>query len=188
METENKIISDMQKKAFTEEYKTQRLKKQFNKESRLLALNPFIALPLRAFSGYVVEFGGPFLTKQGRGKKRAKQYLCPFKCLVSRVVLLEIAYGLDKGSFLNAFYRMTNQRGLPVEMLSDNGTNFVGAEQGLRELTEKFDAEKIVASGSDKEMKWNFTPLLAPHFGRVHGNMIKSAKKGNQSNSWKCRC
>ena len=42
METENKIITDMQKKAFTEEYKTLRSKKQLNKESRLLALKPFI--------------------------------------------------------------------------------------------------------------------------------------------------
>ena len=42
VETENKIISDIQKKAFTEEYKTFRSKKQLNKESRLLALNPFI--------------------------------------------------------------------------------------------------------------------------------------------------
>ena len=42
METKNKIISAMKKKAFTEEYKTLRSKKQLNKESRLLALNPFI--------------------------------------------------------------------------------------------------------------------------------------------------
>ena len=32
----------MQKKVFTEEYKTLRSKKHLNKESRLLALNPFI--------------------------------------------------------------------------------------------------------------------------------------------------
>ena len=42
METENKIISDMQKKAFTEGYKTLRSQKQLNKESTLLALNLFI--------------------------------------------------------------------------------------------------------------------------------------------------
>ena len=42
METKNKIISAMKKKAFTEEYKTLRSKKQLNKDSRLLVLNPFI--------------------------------------------------------------------------------------------------------------------------------------------------
>ena len=100
-----------------------------------------------------------------------------FTCLVSHAVHLEIAYGLDTDSFLNVFYRMTNQRGLPVEMLSDNGTNFVGGERELRELIEKLDAEKIVASGADKGLQWNFNPPLAPHFGGVHESMIKSVKK-----------
>ena len=67
-----------------------------------------LALPLQAFSKCAVDFGGPLLTKQGRGKKRAKWYLCLFTCLVSHPVHLEIAYGLDTDSFLNAFYRITN--------------------------------------------------------------------------------
>ena len=98
-------------------------------------------------------------------------------CLVSRAVHLEIAYGLDTDLFLNAFYRMTNRRGLPAEMLSDNGTNFVGGERELRELIEKLDGEKIVPSGADKGIKWNFNLPLASHFGEVHESMIKSAKK-----------
>ena len=88
-----------------------------------------LALPLRAFSRCAVDFGGPFLTKEGRGKKRAKRYLCLFTCLVSLATHLEIAYGLDTDSFLNVYYRMTNRRGLPVEKLSDNSTTFVGGEQ-----------------------------------------------------------
>ena len=35
-------------------------------------------------------------------------------------------HALDMESFLNAFYKMVNRRGLPREMLSDNGGNFVG--------------------------------------------------------------
>ena len=42
METEKKIISDMQKRAFTDKDKTLRSKKQLNKESRILAFIPFI--------------------------------------------------------------------------------------------------------------------------------------------------
>ena len=38
-----------------------------------------------------------------------------------------MAYGLDADSFINAFYRMVNRRGLPSEVLSDNRTNLVGA-------------------------------------------------------------
>ena len=43
-----------------------------------------------------------------------------------------MAYGLDTDSFLNAFFRMSRQRGLPQEVMSDNGTNFVGACQELK--------------------------------------------------------
>ena len=54
-----------------------------------------------------------------------------------------MAYGLDTASFLNAFYRMVNRRGLPEEMLSDNGTNFIGANKELQELLKLLDTTKI---------------------------------------------
>ncbi|XP_047143903.1 uncharacterized protein LOC124817633 [Hydra vulgaris] len=62
--------------------------------------------PLRAFARIGINFAGPFLTMQGRGKIRQKRYLCLFTCLLSRAVHLEMAYNLDTNSFLNAFYRM----------------------------------------------------------------------------------
>lgn len=54
---------------------------------------------LKAFTKVAVDFGGPFITMQGRGKRRGKRrekrYLCLFTCLTSRAVHLEMAYGLD---------------------------------------------------------------------------------------------
>ena len=88
-----------------------------------------LVLPLRAFSRYEVGFAGPFITKKGREKKRAKRYFCLFTCLVSRAVHLEIAYGLNTDSFLKVFYRMANRRGFAVQMLSDNGTDTVGVNK-----------------------------------------------------------
>ena len=38
---------------------------------------------LRAFEKVGIDYGGPFLTKQGRGKTRAKRYLCLFTCLTT---------------------------------------------------------------------------------------------------------
>jgi len=61
-----------------------------------------------------------------------------------------MAYGLDTDSFLNAFYRMANRRGLPEEMISDNGTNFVGAERELRKLVEQLERDKIEKSAANK--------------------------------------
>ena len=132
---------------------------------------------LRAFSRSAVDFGGPFMTIQGRGKRREKRYLCLFTCLATRAVHLEMAYGLDTDSFLNAFYRMTSRRGVPEEMFSDNGTNFKGADAELKSLVRELDENKINQSIANKGITWHFNPPLAPHFGGVHEVMIKSAKK-----------
>ena len=48
-------------------------------------------------------------------------------------VYLHVYHGLDANSFMNAFYR----RGLPEEILSDNGKNFVAANKELQEMAEK---------------------------------------------------
>ena len=88
---------------------------------------------------------------------------------------LEMAYGLDTDSFLNAFYRMCMRRGLPKDITSDNGTNFVGAVKEL--LKDQLDEDQIMKEGANKGVKWHFNPPLAPHFGGVHEIMIKAAKR-----------
>lgn len=130
----------------------------------------------RAFDHVAVDFGGPFITVQGRGKRREKRYLCLFTCLATRAVHLELAFSLDTDSFLNAFYRMVSRRGLPREITSDNGTNFVGAQNELQEL-QKIDNRAVENSTSSKGVKWHFNPPAAPHFGGAHEIMIKAAKR-----------
>ena len=129
---------------------------------------------LRAFTKTAVDFGGPFMTMQGRGRPRQKRYLCLFTCLASRAIHLEMAYGLDVDSFVNALSRMINRRGIPEEMLSDNGTNFVAAN---KELCELYKDPKTKSAVADKGIKWTFNPPYAPHFGGVFEIMIKSAKR-----------
>lgn len=52
-------------------------------------------MTLRAFDSIAIDFGGPFMTIQGRGKRRQKRYLVLFTCLSTRAVHLEVAFGLD---------------------------------------------------------------------------------------------
>ena len=136
-----------------------------------------VKMPLRAFARTAVDFAGPFFTKQGRGRVQQKRYLCLFTCVASRAVHLELAWGLDTDSFLNAFNRMINRRGLPLEMISDNGTNFVKANKELKELINQMNKDKIVRSTSTRGVTWHFNPPLGPHFGGVHETLIKAAKK-----------
>ena len=136
---------------------------------------------LKAFTRTAVDFGGPFRRIQGRGKRREKRYLCLFSCLATRAVHLKIAFGLDTILFLNAFYRTASRRGLPEEMFSDNGTNFKGADRELKMLLSELDESKIKTTVANKGVKWHFNPPLAPHFGRAHESMVKSAKKAINS-------
>ena len=104
----------------------------------------------RPFESCAVDFGGPFLTKQGRGRVRAKRYLCLFLCLNTHCCHLEMASSLDTDAFLNAFVRMTARRGWPQQMLSDNGTNFVSASRELWDLVSAINQDKIQRMTSNK--------------------------------------
>ena len=137
---------------------------------------------MKAFDHVGVDYGGPYLTKQGRGKTRAKRYLCLFTCLVTRAVHLEMAYSLDTNSFINAFARMVSRRGTPSYVISDNGTNYVAGERELRELVQKLNQEKIIRESSRlSQIEWHFNPPAGPHFAGVYEVMIKSAKKAIRS-------
>ena len=131
----------------------------------------------RAFAKVGVDYAGPFVTTHGRGKARTKRWLCLFTCLATRAVHLELAFHLDTDSFLNCFFRMVSRRGVPEEVLSDNGTNFVGAVRELRELWNQVDKQKVQAATSSHKVKWSFNPPSAPHFGGPFESMVKSAKR-----------
>jgi len=132
---------------------------------------------VKAFVNTAVDYAGPFITKQGRGKTRLKRYLCVFTCMTTRAVHLEVAYGLDTNSFMNALSRFTSRRGVPACILSNNGTNFVGCVNELRELYDKLDKSEVINQAAVQKIDWKFIPPSAPHFGGIHESMVKSAKR-----------
>ncbi|XP_064633630.1 uncharacterized protein LOC135491588 [Lineus longissimus] len=185
----NKILSEMSAKYWIirgrEEIRDWEAKcaacerKKARVTSQLMAPLPRtrVSPPMRAFSVSSVDYAGPFLTKQGRGRVQTKRYLCLFTCHASRAVHLEMAYALDTNSFLNAFNRFTHRRGVPVEVTSDNGTNFVGANRELMELVTQLDQVRVTRDGAARGIKWRFNPPHGPHFGGIHESLVKSAKK-----------
>ena len=92
---------------------------------------------------------------------------------------MEISFKMDTNSFLNAFSRITPQRGLPEVMFSDNGSNFVKANKELQDLVNQLDQEKIKQKTAKKGVQWSFNPpaAAAPPFGGAHEIMVKAAKK-----------
>ena len=136
-----------------------------------------VAQSLQPFTRVGVDYAGPFQTKQGRGRVRAKRYLCLFTCLEIRACHLEVAHSLSTESFLMALQRFIKRRGVPKVMVSDNGTNFRAADQELKAAVSDLDRQKIVRHLVDQRIVWKFNPPRAPHFGGVFEALIKSAKR-----------
>lgn len=55
-----------------------------------------------------------------------------------------------------------SRRGKPIELISDNGTNFVDAK--LREFIQSFDP---VNDLSAKGISWKFKSAVPPHMGGI---------------------
>ncbi|XP_026686425.1 uncharacterized protein LOC103518980 isoform X2 [Diaphorina citri] len=136
--------------------------------------------PGKPFLRSGVDLCGPFQIKRlgGRANTTWKAYVVLFICFSTKAVHIEIASDLSSKTFLAALKRFTARRGLPLEIFSDNGTNFVGANNELKNL------------GSSTAMigiKWHFIPANSPHFGGLWEANIKSFKRhfkasiGNQT-------
>ena len=123
-----------------------------------------------------IDYAGQFETRIGRNRKE-KRYICLFTCLYMRAVHLEVAHSLDTDSCIMALRRFQARRGVPVCIMSDNGTNFVGAERELREALEDLDQEKISNELTARGVRWIFNPPAAPWFGGVWEALVKSVKR-----------
>ena len=62
-----------------------------------------------------------------------KRYRCLFTCLTTRAVHIEVVPSLEAETCLNAIKRFIARRGKPATVLSDIGTNFVGAAKEMRD-------------------------------------------------------
>lgn len=76
------------------------------------------------------------------GIRNEKRYGVLFTCLSTKAVHLEIVHSLITDSARMAIRRMSNRRGSPSGIWSDNGTNFKGAEKELRPFTERIQPIK----------------------------------------------
>ena len=115
-----------------------------------------------AFTNVGIDYFGPFTVKIGRRKE--KRWCCLFTCLTVRAVHIEVVPNLDTDSCLNAIMRFIARRGKSSTIISDNGTNFVGAEREFAEYVAAWNKEGIEEHLIQQGIRWNFNPPAAPHF------------------------
>ncbi|XP_062557202.1 uncharacterized protein LOC134222066 [Armigeres subalbatus] len=140
-------------------------------------LTPFI----RPFTYVGVDYMGPFEVKVGRSL--VKRWICLFTCLTVRAVHLELAHSLSTNSCVMAFRRFVNRRGAPLEVFSDNGTNFVGASRQLSEEKQRIRNinNDCAATFTNARTQWHFNVPAAPHMGGPWERMVKSVKVAMKS-------
>ncbi|XP_078051587.1 uncharacterized protein LOC144477725, partial [Augochlora pura] len=92
----------------------------------------------RPFSNVGVDYCGPFYIKERKHRNRSKikVYVVVFVCLAVKAVHLELASDLTSEAFIAALRRFIARRGYCTHLYSDNGSNFVGANNEFRELRE----------------------------------------------------
>ena len=124
------------------------------------------------------DYFGPYIVKIGRNKT-TKHYGVLFTCLNTRAVHLELAVDCSTLEFLLQVLRrfLSSIRGQPAMMMSDNGTQFVGAERELREMITGWNKDELREFCAEKGMKSKFTTPAAPHHNGCAEALVKSCKK-----------
>lgn len=140
-------------------------------ESRLAPFTP----PFH-YTSY--DYFGPYCVQISRNKV-AKYYCVIFTCLNTRAVHLELAADCTTMEFMQVL-RCFVLRGVPILMLSDNGSQLVGAERELRKMIEGLDTEKLQEFSAERGMEWKFTTPAAPHQNGCTEALQNRFKEGNR--------
>ena len=122
-----------------------------------------------------VDYFGPIEVKLLR--RTLKRWCCLSTCLTTRAVHIEVAQSLDTESCLAAVTRLIARRGYPSTIISDNGTNFVGAAKELKAFMDEWDKAKIESDLAQKKIGRKFNPPRAPHFGGIWERLNQICKK-----------
>ncbi|XP_054727367.1 uncharacterized protein LOC129237025 [Anastrepha obliqua] len=128
-----------------------------------------------------VDYCGPVLiTQRIRGRSPIKSYIAVFICFVTKAVHLEVVPNLSTQAFISTLKRFIARRGKSRKIVSNNATNFVGANRELRQLLSAFvtkeHVEEVQRTCLENEIEWQFIPPRSPHFGGLWESAVKLAK------------
>ena len=138
--------------------------------------------PASPFIHVGIDYAGPLLVKRGNPRKPTlvKTYVCLFLCFSTKATHLELVSDLTTDAFLAALTQFVARRGVPETILSDNGTNFVGAKNELSDLfsmiQEQQTQDAVHHFSAIRSIRWKFSPSQSPHFGGMWEAGVKSMK------------
>ncbi|XP_058827235.1 uncharacterized protein LOC131687200 [Topomyia yanbarensis] len=134
-----------------------------------------LAAYTRPFSFVGIDYFGPMSVVVG--KRVEKRWGVLITCLTTRAIHLEIAHSLSTNSCILAIKNFIARRGVPIEVHSDRGTNFLGTERELRESLAAVDENMLMREFASSQTEWKFIPPASPHMGGCWERLVQSVKR-----------
>ncbi len=92
----------------------------------------------------------------------------------------DLCASLSSTEFRATLDRFISRRGCPADIFSDNGTNFHGAREEIRELqrlSKSYKMRQVITQfSSSNQIRWHHIPPRAPHFGGLWEAAVKAMK------------
>ena len=130
---------------------------------------------IRPFNSVGIDFTGTInvYTPSDIEDVPIKTYVCLFTCTVTRAVHLELCNSLSTSEFLLALRRFCAKFGVPSLIISDNGTNFRGAERFLVDIQDEPEVRSYL---KNTNIVWKFLTPRSPWSGGFFERMISTVK------------
>lgn len=133
------------------------------------------------FSYCIVDICGPFFIRVKRSTE--KRWLFVYSCLTTRALHIEIIDSMDADACLIALQNTINLRGAPKKIISDMGTNFVGGNNILNEMNDKWNKKLLEKGIVVNPIEWEFTVAKGSYMNgsveRMVGLIKSTLKKFN---------
>ena len=105
--------------------------------------------PAFTFTG--LDYAGSLYVKGASKKTEEKVWICLYTGCVTRAVHLDIVPDLTAEAFLRIFRRFTARRGLPLKIVSDNGSTFKSVSRQIVDLMKSPVVRRYLA---EKKVEW----------------------------------
>ena len=118
---------------------------------------------------------GPYMVKQKRSE--VKRYGLLITCLYSRAIHLKLLDDLSTDCFINALRCFLALRGTVKVLRCDQGSNFIGADNELRQALTELDSVKMENFLAHKQVEFKFNVPHASEQGGVWERQIRTVRK-----------
>ena len=127
----------------------------------------------RPFQSVGVDYTGAINVVNHETGEEEKVFVCLFTCTATRAVHLELTHTMSASDFLLSFRRFVAHHSVPNLIISDNGRNFVGFNNFLKEIKDEKEVTTYLGSNS---IEWKFITPRAPWTGGFYERLIGVVK------------